>query len=94
MFARWHHDRQRCCKIRHGFGLGPLVLTDRRLAGSPHGNSAWLWGDVYGGHFWVDPVERLTLVVLTNTGVAGLWGSFTDSLVSAIYGHGIDANSF
>ncbi len=76
-----------------GFGLGPLVLTDRKRAGSPHGNGTWLWGGVYGGHFWVDPVARLTLVVLTNTGVAGLWGPFPDSLVTAIYGGTADAHS-
>lgn len=69
-----------------GFGLGPLVLTDRRRAGSLHGNGTWLWGGVYGGHFWVDPVARLSLVALTNTGVAGLWGPFPDSLVAAIHG--------
>lgn len=68
-----------------GFGLGPLVLTDRGRAGSRHGNGTWLWGGVYGGHFWVDPVARLTLVALTNTAVAGLWGPFPDSLVTAIY---------
>lgn len=67
------------------FGLGPLVLMDRGRAGSRHGNGTWLWGGVYGGHFWVDPAARLTLVALTNTGVAGLWGPFPDSLVTAVY---------
>jgi CubicO group peptidase (beta-lactamase class C family) len=67
------------------FGLGPLVLADPRQACSVQGRGTWLWGGVYGGHYWVDPVHALSLVALTNTGVAGLWGAFPDSLVAALY---------
>ena len=67
------------------FGLGPLILADPQLAGSQQGCGTWLWGGVYGGHYWVDPKNALSLVALTNTGVAGLWGAFPDSLVAALY---------
>ena len=70
------------------FGLGPLVLQDPQLAGSVQGRGTWLWGGVFGGHYWVDPEHALSLVALTNTGVAGLWGAFPDSLVAALYSTG------
>lgn len=70
------------------FGLGPLVLADPHQAGSVQGRGTWLWGGIYGGHYWVDPVHALTLVALTNTGVAGLWGTFPDSLIAALYSSG------
>lgn len=66
------------------FGLGPLVLSDPAAAGSRQGRGTWGWGGVYGCHYWVDPQAGLTLVALTNTAVAGLWGAFPDSLVAAL----------
>jgi CubicO group peptidase (beta-lactamase class C family) len=32
-----------------------------------------LWGGVYGGHYWVDPKNALSLVALTNSLVAALY---------------------
>lgn len=68
-----------------GFGLGTLVLTDPKAAGSIQGKGTWTWGGLYGGHYWVDPLAQISLVALTNTAVAGLWGAFPDSLIAAIY---------
>jgi hypothetical protein len=35
--------------------------------------------------FWVDPAERLALVALTNTAVAGMFGAFPSALQRAVY---------
>lgn len=67
------------------FGLGPLLLTDPNLAGQPQGAGSWSWCGLYGGHYWVDPLAKISLVALTNTAVTGAWGAFADALVAAIY---------
>ncbi|MFJ4142673.1 serine hydrolase domain-containing protein [Pseudomonas sp. NPDC089734] len=68
------------------FGLGPVVLTDPVLARHPQGTGTWSWCGLYGNHYWVDPIAGISMVVLTNTAVAGAWGEFADALVEAIYG--------
>jgi CubicO group peptidase (beta-lactamase class C family) len=67
------------------FGLGPLVLTDPLAAGQLQGAGTWSWCGVYGSHYWVDPQAGISLVVMTNTAVAGAWGALADGLVEAIY---------
>ncbi|MCV4343372.1 serine hydrolase domain-containing protein [Pseudomonas capsici] len=68
------------------FGLGPVLLTDPDLARHPQGAGTWSWCGLYGCHYWVDPQDGISLVVLTNTAVAGAWGELADGLVEAIYG--------
>ncbi|MBA1228991.1 beta-lactamase family protein [Pseudomonas viridiflava] len=67
------------------FGLGPVILADPVAAGHRQGVGTWSWCGVYGSHYWVDPVSDTSLVVLTNTAVAGAWGGFADALVGAVY---------
>ncbi|WP_249584309.1 serine hydrolase domain-containing protein [Pseudomonas viridiflava] len=67
------------------FGLGPVILADPLAAGQRQGAGTWSWCGVYGSHYWVDPVSEVSLVVLTNTAVAGAWGRFADALVEAVY---------
>jgi CubicO group peptidase (beta-lactamase class C family) len=69
-----------------GFGFGGAVLMDRELAGTPQANGTWKWGGVYGHHWYVDPVNRLTVVALTNTAIEGMAGGFVAELRSAVYG--------
>jgi len=68
-----------------GFGFGGAVLLDPSLAGVPQAAGTWKWGGVYGHHWYVDPVRRLTLVALTNTAVEGMAGAFVGELMNAIY---------
>jgi CubicO group peptidase (beta-lactamase class C family) len=68
-----------------GWGLGVQVLKDPAAAQSPLHAGAWNWGGVYGTHFWVDPVDGLSVVVLTNTAVAGMIGAFPSALQRAAY---------
>jgi hypothetical protein len=37
-------------------------------------------------HFFVDPAQKLTVIVLTNTALAGMSGAFPDALLEAVYG--------
>jgi CubicO group peptidase (beta-lactamase class C family) len=68
-----------------GWGLGVQVLKDPVAAQSSLHAGAWNWGGVYGTHFWVDPEEGLSVVVLTNTAVAGMVGAFPSALQRAAY---------
>jgi CubicO group peptidase (beta-lactamase class C family) len=68
-----------------GFGLGFGILDDPAAAGTPQPRGTWRWGGVYGHHWFVDPTNRLTVVTLTNTAVAGSEGSFPEALRSAVY---------
>jgi len=69
------------------FGLGVSVLTDPAAAHTPQGAGTWSWGGVYGHHWYVDPENEITVVVLTNTALAGMVGAFPDALRDAVYGH-------
>jgi CubicO group peptidase (beta-lactamase class C family) len=68
-----------------GWGLGVAVLEDPAAAKSPLTKGVWSWSGVYGTNFWVDPVEKLSVVVLTNTAVAGMTGNFPLALRRAVY---------
>ncbi len=68
-----------------GFGFGGAVLVEPRLAETPQSAGTWKWGGVYGHHWFVDPVERLTVVALTNTAFEGTMGRFAEELLRAVY---------
>jgi CubicO group peptidase (beta-lactamase class C family) len=61
---------------------GETFRSDREPVGTV---AASPWGGVYGTHFWVDPKEGLSVVVLTNTAVAGMIGAFPSALQRAAY---------
>jgi CubicO group peptidase (beta-lactamase class C family) len=69
----------------YGWGLGVQVLQDPGAAGVPLNAGAWNWGGVYGTHFWVDPKEALSFVVLTNTALTGMIGALPLALQRAAY---------
>jgi CubicO group peptidase (beta-lactamase class C family) len=68
-----------------GFGFGGAILLDRDLAGTPQAAGTWRWGGVYGHHWYVDPVNRLTVVALSNTAIEGMNGKFVAELRDAVY---------
>jgi CubicO group peptidase (beta-lactamase class C family) len=69
----------------YGFSLGAGVLLDPAAAGSPQGLGTWSWGGVYGASWFVDPVNRITVVILSNTAIEGMAGAFTVNVRDAIY---------
>jgi CubicO group peptidase (beta-lactamase class C family) len=68
-----------------GWGLGMTVLKDPQAANLPLHAGSWSWAGVYGTNFWVDPVQGLSVVTLTNTAVAGMSGDFPNALRRAAY---------
>lgn len=68
-----------------GFGFGGAVLMDAALAGTPQAMGTWKWGGVYGHHWYVDPVNRLTVIATTNTAIEGMVGGFVGKLMTAVY---------
>jgi CubicO group peptidase (beta-lactamase class C family) len=69
-----------------GFGFGGAVLIDPALAGTPQAAGTWKWGGAYGHHWYVDPVNRLTVIAMTNTALEGMAGDFVGELMAAVYG--------
>jgi CubicO group peptidase (beta-lactamase class C family) len=59
---------------------------DSKLAGTPQAAGTWNWGGAYGHHWYVDPVNRLTVVAMTNTALEGMVGVFVGELMEAVYG--------
>lgn len=69
-----------------GFGLGFTVLTDPVAAQTPESPGTWRLGGAYGHSWFVDPVQKLSVVAFTNTAFEGMYGQFTVDLCNAVYG--------
>ncbi|TCL04634.1 serine hydrolase domain-containing protein [Sodalis ligni] len=69
----------------YGWGLGVAILKNPKAAKLPLSAGSWNWSGVYGTHFWVDPASQLSVVVLTNTAVAGMTGAFALATRNAAY---------
>lgn len=67
-----------------GFGFGWAVILDPAVAQLPVSAGTLQWGGVYGHHWFIDPVRKITLVGLTNTTLEGMWGRFTLDLKRAV----------
>ncbi|HWU00417.1 MAG TPA: serine hydrolase domain-containing protein, partial [Terriglobales bacterium] len=67
------------------FGYGWAVLQDPAAATTPQQAGTIGWGGVYGHSWFVDPASRLTVIGLTNTGVAGMTGAFPMAIRDAVY---------
>jgi CubicO group peptidase (beta-lactamase class C family) len=68
-----------------GFGFGGAVLMDPETAATPQAAGTWQWGGVYGHHWYVDPVNRVTVIAMTNTAIEGMMGGFVGELMDAVY---------
>lgn len=75
--------------LRPGLGWGLLssVLRDPKAAETPQSPGTLAWGGVYGHSWFIDPAERLTAVILTNTAIAGMTGDFPNAIRDALYGN-------
>jgi CubicO group peptidase (beta-lactamase class C family) len=69
----------------YGFSLGAGVLRDPAAAGAPQAAGTWSWGGVYGASWFVDPANRTTVIILTNTAIEGMAGAFTTEVRDAVY---------
>lgn len=68
------------------FGFIGAVLADPAKARNPAPAGTVDWGGVWGHNWFVDPVNRMTVVVCTNTTFEGCNGPFRDDILSAVYG--------
>ena len=50
----------------YGFGLGYSVMTDRGEAGAMSSLGSYGWGGAFCTYFWVDPVEQVVGIVMTQ----------------------------
>lgn len=69
-----------------GFGYGGAVLVDPTPTGTPQAAGTFQWGGAYGHNWFVDPVNRLSVVALTDTAFEGMCGQFVIDLRDAVYG--------
>jgi CubicO group peptidase (beta-lactamase class C family) len=70
----------------YGFSLAGGILKDPVAVGTPQAPGTWSWGGVYGGSWFVDPANALTVVVLTNTAIEGMAGVLPGDVRAAVYG--------
>ncbi|MDR1685981.1 MAG: beta-lactamase family protein [Desulfovibrio sp.] len=65
--------------------LGWSVITDRAKFFTPQANGTLGWGGVYGSMWFVDPQNKLSVVLLTNTTFEGMSGRVTLDVRNALY---------
>ncbi|RBL91969.1 serine hydrolase domain-containing protein [Chitinophaga flava] len=68
-----------------GFGYGWAILQDRTASQTPQANGTIQWGGAYGNHWFIDPVNELTVISLTNTSFEGMAGAFPANITRAAY---------
>lgn len=69
-----------------GFGYGWAVLVDSAPTGTPQAPGTLQWGGAYGHSWFIDRVNGLSVVALTNTAFEGMSGAFPAEIRNAIYG--------
>lgn len=69
-----------------GFGYGGAVLVDPAPTGTPQAAGTLQWGGAYGHNWFIDPVNRLSVVMLTNTAFEGMAGRVVTDIRDAVYG--------
>lgn len=69
-----------------GFGYGGAVLVDPAPTATPQAPGTLEWGGAYGHNWFVDRVNGLTVVALTNTAFEGMAGAFPVEIRDAVYG--------
>jgi len=68
------------------FGFLSAVMADPAAAKSPISVGALEWGGAWGHRWLVDPAAGLSVVILTNTAMEGVSGTFPWDVYTAIYG--------
>ena len=67
------------------FSFIGAVLDDPQAANNPCPAGTVDWGGAWGHNWVIDPVNRMTIVVCTNTTFEGCNGPFRDDIVRAVY---------
>lgn len=69
-----------------GFGYGFAVRKDVPDAGTVTGVGTCKWGGAYGHSFYLDPSNKLIIIICTNTAFEGTMGAFPNNIRDAVYG--------
>jgi CubicO group peptidase (beta-lactamase class C family) len=69
----------------YGFSHGAGVLIDPAAANAPQAAGTWTWGGVFGSTWFVDPANRITVVIVSNTAIEGMAGAVTVAIRDAVY---------
>jgi len=67
-----------------GYGLGVRVVTDHAKNGTMLSTGTYGWSGVYGTHFFVDPVEGVVGVMMSQTSIREAQREFEDLVAQAI----------
>jgi CubicO group peptidase (beta-lactamase class C family) len=67
------------------FSFIGALLDDAKAANNPCPAGTVDWGGAWGHNWVVDPVNRMTIVVCTNTTFEGCNGPFRDDILRAVY---------
>ncbi|MEO8684396.1 MAG: serine hydrolase domain-containing protein [Devosia sp.] len=67
------------------FSFIGAVLDDPQAANNPCPVGTVDWGGAWGHNWVIDPVNRMTMVVCTNTTFEGCNGPFRDDILRAVY---------
>jgi CubicO group peptidase (beta-lactamase class C family) len=68
------------------FGYFGAVLNDPSAAQSPAPRGTVRWGGIYGHNWFIDPVNGLSVLSMSNTGLEGSDGAYRDEIRNAVYG--------
>jgi len=61
------------------------IVTNPALAETPQSAGTYEWGGIYGHRWFVDPVIKLSAVIMTNTANEGCSGAFPQHIRDALY---------
>lgn len=71
-----------------GFAIGAAVVEDPARARTPVSRGGFTWGGVYGHQWIADPARGVSIVMISNTALAGMAGAYPDAVRDAAYGVG------
>lgn len=60
-------------------------VDDPALAATPAPRGTNRWGGIYGHNWFIDPVNQLTVVSMSNTGLEGSDGAYVGEVRDAVY---------
>lgn len=67
-----------------GYGLGVRVVSDHAKLGTMLSTGTYGWSGVYGTHFFVDPVEGVVGVMMSQTSIREAQREFEDLVAQAV----------
>ncbi len=69
-----------------GFGLGFGIIEDRAAVGYVSSEGSFYWGGAAATSFWIDPVEDIVVVAMTQHMGVRATGSIRGELAALVYG--------